>query len=786
MTEGVTYSSGNPQSGSPPTTPDQIGFPLVKAKSPPQDGLKVFGGAQFPEGGSHLGSYMQDGSGDGAEAPASPGMVEPEIWPTQLGLRYQPPMLVIQYMKVVESGMPSERAVHKVPLDFGKVLRYKTKDLIAALRRHARHASFLLNVEDEQLKNLLRRLRAAVKAVDAAEPDKGGAPHASMSRSHSQPQRTVEPEKPGVSTSAHRSSDEPKKAKGRPGRDGKRGAETKKGNWPSNAWTHWSFSAKSCTTSETQLEAPSSPTAGLKEAFESFRTSRGTDGIAESFARLLRDSWSAIAATKGAKDGAQGFEARFLDGMVAPPLETIRTAVGTQQRLARVLWELLEARQTSKDYLGLPLAGKRAVVVGAGPTGLRCALDLRLLGAEVVVVERRVQFERINRLHLWKWVGEDLKGWGAKVLEPPELSFGANPDFLHIGIAELQMLLLKPALLLGVQVFFGAEFRGAQPGADDAWEVNVASIDQDAPGPKFPAAGLLIGVSILVGADGPRGAVASALAMPVQETNGLRKEAALGLVVNFANGQSAAEKGRRPFSLARQFYESLFTECEQQTGLALENIVCYIASQTHYFVMTPTRKSLVSAGIVSADAPDGKLLASLNQARLAEVVREVAAFRWRTEDPAMPLEALDRPVGPPALFDFSKTRRASAGLRVLEAPSSTGAETTSRLLVGLCGDALIEPFWPEGLGIVRGFFGAMDLASSCKVWSETGDAEAAVSHFESAFSQLKSLAGKTRAAVLKPDDKTFGLDPSSRYRFAAGAGAIRRASSAPAGPRAKP
>merc|ERR1712232_1107036 len=102
-------------------------------------------------------------------------------------------------------------------------------------------------------------------------------------------------------------------------------------------------------------------------------------------------------------------------------------------------------------------------------------------GAEVVVLEKRLEFERINRLHLWAWCGEDLKAWGAKVFEPPELSFGADADFLHIGIAELQMLLLKSCLLLGIQVFFGAEFLETVPHsivraggqAKSVWDVRV-------------------------------------------------------------------------------------------------------------------------------------------------------------------------------------------------------------------------------------------------------------------------------------------------------------------------
>lgn len=491
----------------------------------------------------------------------------------------------------------------------------------------------------------------------------------------------------------------------------------------------------------------------MPELFEAFRGSRGTAGIAMAFARLF-------CAASSTQDWACGSQ----------PLDIIRQAVGKKQRFARVLWERLDARCASADYCCQPLSGQRAVVVGAGPIGLRCALELRLLGAEVVVLEKRPEFERINRLHLWRWCGEDLKGWGAKVLEPPELSFGADPDFLHIGIAELQMLLLKPCLLLGIQVFFGAEFLSHEPhsysrhGKTTAvWDVCVKQ-GTACTGEKWPRAPVRIrGVTACLVAEGPRGVVARSLGLEMQETATLRKEAALGLVANFTNQQLPAEKGFRQFSFARQFYESLFLDCEKQTGVELENIVCFVGPHSYYFVMTPTKRSLVKIGVVSGTAPEGELLSTLSQAALAKVARAVAAFPWKPEEKQLQEETLDFPVIPPTLFDFSRPSRAKTPLRVIEGPDVLGGEP-ARMIVGLCGDGLISPFWPEGLGIVRGFFGALDLVSAVRVWADTGEAQAAVSHFEAAFRCLKSLAAKTRLQVLKPDEQAYGLDPATRYR----------------------
>ena len=59
-------------------------------------------------------------------------------------------------------------------------------------------------------------------------------------------------------------------------------------------------------------------------------------------------------------------------------------------------------------------SGIRVLIVGAGPIGLRLAIDCSLLGAEVVIIEKRETFSRNNVLHLWPFTIEDLKQLGAK------------------------------------------------------------------------------------------------------------------------------------------------------------------------------------------------------------------------------------------------------------------------------------------------------------------------------------------------------------------------------------
>eukprot|EP00439_Symbiodinium_sp_Y106_P012041 s5670_g1.t2 len=58
------------------------------------------------------------------------------------------------------------------------------------------------------------------------------------------------------------------------------------------------------------------------------------------------------------------------------------------------------------------------------------------------------------------------------------------------------------------------------------------------------------------------------------------------------------------------------------------------------------------------------------------------------------------------VFDFSDTKRHDQALLFQEAPA--GGQP---LPISLAGDALLEPFWPTGLGCIRGFLGAMDAVS---------------------------------------------------------------------------
>ena len=79
------------------------------------------------------------------------------------------------------------------------------------------------------------------------------------------------------------------------------------------------------------------------------------------------------------------------------------------------IWKLLNAKISRPEYEGQKACeGKRVLVIGAGPVGLRSAIEAALLGSKVDVLEKRNSFSRNNTVHLWPFVITDLRNLGAK------------------------------------------------------------------------------------------------------------------------------------------------------------------------------------------------------------------------------------------------------------------------------------------------------------------------------------------------------------------------------------
>lgn len=422
------------------------------------------------------------------------------------------------------------------------------------------------------------------------------------------------------------------------------------------------------------------------------------------------------------------------------PFEHIRHLHGLPRR-AQSVWKLYDTRLQLAEYAAAPLWPKvgsrtRALVCGAGPCGLRAALELSLLSADVHVLERRGIMEaaaRINRVHLWEWCKQDLLAWGAKVFDPPGGAFGGDNDFCHIGIGELQLLLLKNALLLGVRLRFGCSAEGLE---------GRHLLCRD--GGRLPCDVLLL-------CDGANSPMSRAVGLRTVESGLLGKGSAIGVVANFVNNRDPQQMALRQFSWARQFNGPLFKEIERLTGFELENAVYYKGGTHHYCVMTPTKRSLLAAGVLLDGRPEnGQLLdgANVSVPRLSEAVQQVAEFFGLPKQFCESQGIM--------IFDFS-------GVRRVVSPSVVVGE----VFVCACGDALLEPFWPEGLGIMRGFMSALD-ASAAAVTAATQGREAAAKQLSATYNVLKSVAAQSASQCLQKDHRLYRLAPETRYIMLAG------------------
>ncbi|XP_065722595.2 F-actin-monooxygenase Mical isoform X11 [Drosophila suzukii] len=406
---------------------------------------------------------------------------------------------------------------------------------------------------------------------------------------------------------------------------------------------------------------------------------------------------------------------------------------------AQALWKKFDARAAHRVYgKGAACTGTRVLVIGAGPCGLRTAIEAQLLGAKVVVLEKRDRITRNNVLHLWPFVITDLRNLGAKKFYGKFCAGSID----HISIRQLQCMLLKVALLLGVEIHEGVSFEHAlEPSGDGGgWRAAVTPTDHAVSHYEF---------DVLIGADGKRN-------MLDFRRKEFRGKLAIAITANFINKKTEAEAKVEEISgVAFIFNQAFFKELYGKTGIDLENIV-YYKDETHYFVMTAKKHSLIDKGVIIEDMADpGELLAPANvdTQKLHDYAREAAEFSTQYQMPN--LEFAVNHYGKPdvAMFDFTSMFAAEMSCRVI-------VRKGARLMQCLVGDSLLEPFWPTGSGCARGFLSSMDAAYAIKLWSNPQNSTLGV------LAQRESiyrLLNQTTPDTLQRDISAYTVDPATRY-----------------------
>ncbi|XP_077372734.1 protein-methionine sulfoxide oxidase mical3a isoform X7 [Festucalex cinctus] len=410
---------------------------------------------------------------------------------------------------------------------------------------------------------------------------------------------------------------------------------------------------------------------------------------------------------------------------------------------AKALWAKLDKRASHKEYKkGRACSNSKCLIIGAGPCGLRTAIELAFLGAKVVLLEKRDAFSRNNVLHLWPFTIQDLRGLGAKKFYG-KFCAGAID---HISIRQLQLMLLKVALLLGIEIHVNVEFKGLIEPPDDqegeriGWRAEVL--------PRIHPVNELE-FDVIIGADGRRNT------LPGFRRKEFRGKLAIAITANFINRNTTAEAKVEEISgVAFIFNQKFFQDLREATGIDLENIV-YYKDDTHYFVMTAKKQSLLEKGVILHDYADTELLlsrANVDQAALLSYACEAADFSTNHQLPT--LDFAINHYGQPdvAMFDFTCMYASESAAMVRQ-------RNGHQLLVALVGDSLLEPFWPMGTGIARGFLAAMDSGWMVKSWAQGKQPLEVLSERESIY----RLLPQTTPENVSKNFSHYSVDPTTRY-----------------------
>ena len=150
---------------------------------------------------------------------------------------------------------------------------------------------------------------------------------------------------------------------------------------------------------------------------------------------------------------------------------------------------------------------------------------------------------------------------------------------------------------------------------------------------------------------------------------------------------------------------------------------------------------------------------NIDNSKLEDFAIEAATFSTRHFSSELPITKFSSWKGKNdvSIFDFTVLSTSRSACQVLE-------QAGSQLLVAVVGDSLMEPFWPEGTGIGRGFLSVLDTAWLTKRWVEVDrTSREAVLEVIREREKLYSLLRQTGPSQLQSTTSRWSINPSSRY-----------------------
>jgi len=414
--------------------------------------------------------------------------------------------------------------------------------------------------------------------------------------------------------------------------------------------------------------------------------------------------------------------------------------------------EALNFKQPNKNA---NIVAQKILVVGGGPIGIRMAIELVMGGHLVTLVEKRREIRdeaenllalgftnRINRPHMWPFVRNDLAKLNGKDLLSRAAAYPVftEPETSSIGIDELQLLLLKNALLLGVELRLGVGYVNSTINIEDdtckpTWNCEL-SYDAKAVArwaPALPDLNIKEGKNFeefdcLVACDGPRSTVREKQAKYFGDVEKRKFMDCVGIVANVQKvprkrlKELGFEHGQEPSDMNRtkMVFKEFFGKIREEAGADIENLIYYKASTHNYTIVVPRKQTLIDNGL------SGRVY-TFHQGREGgnkqdEEKEKTKAFCGRVLKaagiPIDPEMSNDGFVGVPndcMAFDFAECWNTKKSLHFNYPPPNYSVEEDGpwegRKLVpfiALAGDSLLEPFWPMGLGLKRGWQAILD------------------------------------------------------------------------------
>jgi hypothetical protein len=407
--------------------------------------------------------------------------------------------------------------------------------------------------------------------------------------------------------------------------------------------------------------------------------------------------------------------------------------------------EELNFKQPNKNP---DIVSQRVLVVGGGPVGVRMAIELVMGGHKVTLMEKRREIRdehgelkqlgftnRINRPHMWPFVRNDLAKLNGKDLMNQKAAYPVftEPETSSIGIDELQCLLIKNALLLGVDFRFGVGYVNAKIIVDETtcmphWEVE-ATYDEVSAAKYGKSVGKnLEDYDCLIGCDGPRSAVRDTQGKFFGNVEKRKFMDCVGIVANVRKvskkrlKELGFEYGQEPNDMNRtkMVFKEFFGKLQTEADADIENLIYYKASTHNYTILVPKREDLIKHGLSGKvytfhQGREGGAKRDEEKQKLKDYCGRVLQAAGIPVDPQLENGGFVNQPNDCMAFDFAECWNTKKSLHFNLPPPGYDVEEDGEWdgrklvpFVALAGDSLLEPFWPMGLGLKRGWQAIMD------------------------------------------------------------------------------